>query len=120
VVLPIEDCLGGIKRVTIKDSAVDAVCHGAMLAVPGILSLSPGIAKEETSLILSAKGEMVGIGKSKLTTDEIVAAEKGIAFSIDRVIMDQGTYPKLWRKNTEQADKAVEEKMQFAPNKPNS
>ena len=114
LILPIEECLGGIKRVTIKDSAVDAVCHGAKLAVPGILSLSRGIANEETSLILSAKGEMVGIGKAKLTTDEIVDADKGIAFSIDRVIMDQGTYPKLWRKNTDQAEQSVEDKMQLA------
>ncbi len=117
-ILPIEECLGGIKRVTMKDSAVDAVCHGAMLAVPGILSISPGIAKEETTLILSAKGEMVGIGKAKMTTGEVLESEKGIAFSIDRVIMDQGTYPKLWRKSTEQTEKAVEDKMQFSRKKP--
>lgn len=119
-ILPIEECLGGINRVMIKDSAVDAVCHGAMLAVPGILSVSRGVAKGETSLILSAKGEMVGIGKARMTTDEVLQAEKGIAFSIDRVIMDQGTYPKLWRKSTEQAEKAVEDKMQFSRNKSDS
>ena len=103
-ILPIEDCLGGIKRVTIKDSAVDAVCHGAKLAVPGILSISPGISTDETSLLLTGKGELVGIGKAKMTTEEVLRAEKGIAFSIERVIMDQGTYPKLWRKGSESAE----------------
>jgi H/ACA ribonucleoprotein complex subunit 4 len=111
-ILPIEECLGGIKRVSIKDSAVDAVCHGAMLAVPGILSISPGITKEETTLLLTAKGELVGIGKAKMTTEEVLKAEKGIAFSIDRVIMDQGTYPKLWRKG---GAVSAEEKQEEAP-----
>ncbi|MDG7006264.1 MAG: RNA-guided pseudouridylation complex pseudouridine synthase subunit Cbf5, partial [Nitrososphaerota archaeon] len=36
VVWSIESCLDGIKKVVVKDSAVDAVCHGAMLAIPGV------------------------------------------------------------------------------------
>ena len=42
LVKPIEVCTAGLKRVVIRDSAVDAICHGAKLAVPGILSISPG------------------------------------------------------------------------------
>jgi H/ACA ribonucleoprotein complex subunit 4 len=97
VVRPIESCLEGIKKVVVKDAAIDAVCHGAMLAVPGVVSLSSHISKDETVVLLSGKGELVGLGKAAMTTEEVVNSKKGIAFPVNRVIMEQGTYPKLWK-----------------------
>lgn len=105
VVWPIESCLDGIRRVVVKDSAVDAVCHGAMLAIPGIISLSKGITKGETVVLLTAKGELVGIAEASMSTEEVQGQPKGIAFPVRRVIMDQGTYPKMWKKQ----DKTAEE-----------
>ena len=54
-----------------KDSAVDAVCHGAMLAIPGVISLSKGISKGETVVLLTAKGELVGIAEASMSTEEV-------------------------------------------------
>ena len=98
LVRPIERCIDGIKRVVIKDAAIDAVCHGAMLAVPGVLELSPDIAKGDTVVLLSGKGELVGLAQAAMGTEEIVNSKRGIAFPVNRVIMEQGTYPKLWKK----------------------
>jgi H/ACA ribonucleoprotein complex subunit 4 len=98
LVRPIEDCIEGIKKVSIKDAAIEAVCHGAMLAIPGILSLSADIKKEDTVVLLSGKGELVAIARAFLGTEEILSRKKGIAFAVRRVIMAQGTYPKGWRK----------------------
>ncbi len=103
VVWPIEACLEGIRKVVVKDSAVDAVCHGAMLAIPGIISLSKGITKGETVVLLTAKGEMIGIAEASMSTEEVQAQPKGIAFPVRRVIMDQGTYPKMWKKQDKPA-----------------
>ena len=103
VVWPIESCLEGIRKVVVKDSAVDAVCHGAMLAIPGIISLSKGITKGETVVLLTAKGEMIGIAEASMSTEEVQAQPKGIAFPVRRVIMDQGTYPKMWKKQDKPA-----------------
>jgi H/ACA ribonucleoprotein complex subunit 4 len=103
VVWPIESCLTGIRRVVVKDSAVDAVCHGAMLAIPGVISLSKGITKGETVVLLTAKGELIGIAEASMTTEEVQAQPKGIAFPVRRVIMDQGTYPKMWKKQDKPA-----------------
>lgn len=97
LVRPIESCVEGIKEVVVKDAAIDAICHGAMLAVPGVIALSPGISKGETVVLLSAKGELVALAKANLSTDEVVAAKKGIAFPVNRVIMEAGTYPKMWK-----------------------
>ena len=109
LVMPIEDAIAGVRRVVIKDAAIDAVCHGAMLAVPGILSISPAIAKGETVVLLSAKGELVAIAEAKMSSEEVLGTKKGIAFPVKRVIMGQGTYPKLWRTASEHAEAQEEE-----------
>ena len=45
MIRPIEHALSEIKAVVIRDSAVDALCHGAQLAIPGILQISPSSKK---------------------------------------------------------------------------
>ena len=102
-VRPVERYLRDVRMVVIRDSAVDAICHGARLAIPGILSLSGGIVKGDTTVILTGKGELVAIGEALMTTEEITGAQKGLAFSVRRVVMKLGTYPKLWK--TEQLQK---------------
>src|SRR5207249_8648783 len=41
ILRPIEDLLGHLPRIVVKDTAVDSICHGANLAVPGVAKLSP-------------------------------------------------------------------------------
>ena len=43
---PIEHALSEIKSVVIRDTAVDALCHGAQLAIPGIRSEERRVGKE--------------------------------------------------------------------------
>ncbi len=97
LVRPIERCIDGIKKVVIKDAAIDAVCHGAMLAVPGVLALSSDISKGDTVVLLSGKGELVALAEASMGTAEVLNSKKGIAFPVNRVIMVQSTYPKLWK-----------------------
>ena len=42
-VLPLERLLVGYKRVVVKDSAVNAICYGAKLMMPGLLRFEDGI-----------------------------------------------------------------------------
>ncbi len=119
VIMPIESCLDGIRKVVVKDSAVDAVCHGAMLAIPGIISLSKGIARGETVVLLTAKGELIGIADAAMTTEDVQRQPKGIAFPVKRVIMEQGTYPKMWKKQDKPTAAAAGEGTEAAePNPP--
>ena len=53
------------------------------------------------AVLLSAKGELVAIAEAKMSTDEVLGTKKGIAFPVKRVVMDQGTYPKMWKKASE-------------------
>jgi H/ACA ribonucleoprotein complex subunit 4 len=113
LVRPIERCIDGIKKVVIKDAAIDAICHGAMLAVPGILALSPDIAKGETVVLFSGKGELVALAEATMGTEEVMNTKKGIAFPVNRVIMEQGTYPKLWK--TGGSKKSTEDESEVGP-----
>ena len=100
LVLPIEGSLGDIGRIVIRDSAVDAICHGARLGIPGILSVSEGVKKDDTIALLSAKQELVAIGKALLATEEMRKVQRGLASTTERVVMEAGTYPRLWKSHS--------------------
>jgi H/ACA ribonucleoprotein complex subunit 4 len=100
LVLPIEDSLGGIGKIVIRDSAVDAICHGARLGIPGVLSVSEGVKKGDTIALLSAKGELVAIGEALMPSDEMRGLQRGLASTTERVVMKAGTYPRLWKSHS--------------------
>lgn len=47
VIMPLEVLLTNFKRVVVKDSAVNAICYGAKLMIPGLLRFESGIEVEE-------------------------------------------------------------------------
>ena len=57
MIRPVECALSEIKSVVIRDSAVDAMCHGAQLAVPGVLQVSGGLRKGDIVGVYTQKGE---------------------------------------------------------------
>jgi H/ACA ribonucleoprotein complex subunit 4 len=98
---PVEFAVSWLKSVYVRDSAVDAICHGAQLAVPGIVKLSKEITKGNLVSFYTLKGELIAVGEAQMTGEEITQSEKGIAFSTKRVIMKPGTYERLWRTRRE-------------------
>ena len=97
MIKPIEYALSELKSVIIRDSAVDALCHGAQLAIPGILQISPNLKKGDIVGIYTQKGEAVALAESTMSEEEIRDATKGYAFETKRIIMTPNTYPKKWR-----------------------
>lgn len=100
-VLPVERALRHLPGLVISDNAVDAICHGAPLAAPGLLSLETDINKGDFVVIYTLKGEAVAIGRAKLSSDEMMVAKSGIVASTERVIMDPGVYPRRWKHSAE-------------------
>lgn len=98
---PMERALDLVPKIIIRDSAVDAVCHGASLTAPGITSLETGITKDSLVAVLSLKGEAVALAKAEMTSEETMEAEHGIAAKTMRVLMPRGTYPKRWKSSGE-------------------
>ena len=94
---PIENALSELKSIVVRDSAVDALCHGAQLAIPGILQISPGLQKDDLVGIYTQKGEVVALAQSSMSGETIEETPKGHAFETKRIIMAPNTYPKKWR-----------------------
>jgi len=103
LIIPIEHCLEGIRAVSVRDTAVDALCHGAPLAVPGVVAVPKDMRVGELVGVYTLKGEVVGLGQAAMTKEEIEQNVRGIAFAMKRIIMKPNTYPKAWRSKGEQA-----------------
>ena len=94
---PMEKALALVPKVYVRDSAVDAVCHGANLTAPGVLSLETGVSSGSMVAVLSLKGEAVALARAMASTEEILNMEHGVVAKTERVLMPRGTYPKCWK-----------------------
>ena len=94
---PVEAALAHLPRLVIADNAVDAVCHGAPLAAPGLLSLETDINKGDMVSFFTLKGEAVAVGVAQMESREMLASQSGIIARTERVIMQPNTYPKAWK-----------------------
>jgi len=86
-----------VPKIYVRDSAVDAVCHGANLTAPGVLSLETKIKKGLTVAVLTLKGEVVALAKAVASTEDILNMGHGVVAETKRVLMLRGTYPKCWK-----------------------
>ena len=64
VVMPLERLLTSFKRLVVKDSAINAVCYGAKLMIPGLLRYESGVEVDDEvrRLWLEWRGEGGGAG----------------------------------------------------------
>nr|CAG4644017.1 EOG090X07JL [Lepidurus arcticus] len=96
VIRPLEALLTSHKRIIMKDSAVNAVCYGAKIMLPGVLRYEDGIELNQEIVIMTVKGEAIALGVALMTTATIAACDHGIVAKIKRVIMERDTYPRKW------------------------
>ena len=94
---PVERCVALVPKVYVRDSAVDAVCHGADLMVPGVLRAEAGIKPRNLVCVMTQKGELVAIGRAAISSEDMLEQGHGVAVQTTRVVMSPGTYPKMWR-----------------------
>ncbi|MHA2408154.1 MAG: PUA domain-containing protein, partial [Candidatus Ranarchaeia archaeon] len=94
---PMENALELIPKIYIRDSAVNAICHGAHLTAPGVLSLETGINPNAMVSVFTQKQEVVALMKALASTEEILTMDHGFVAGIQRVLMPRDVYPKMWR-----------------------
>lgn len=97
VILPVEASVQHLPKLTIRDGAVDAMCHGASLAAPGVLKVETGISPDDLIALMTLKGELVALARATMTSKQIVEADHGIVAKPERVVMSPGTYPRKWK-----------------------
>jgi len=96
---PMEQLLNHIPKIVVRDSAVDALCHGANLAIPGVVEVDTGIKKGDMAAVITLKGEGVALVHSLLPTEEMIQKDTGLCATLERVLMNKGTYPSVWKKS---------------------
>ncbi|KAJ8658987.1 centromere/microtubule-binding protein cbf5 [Lichtheimia ornata] len=96
VVRPLETLLTGYKRVVVKDSAVNAICYGAKLMIPGLLRFESGIEINDEIVLMTTKGEAIALAYAQMTTAVMATCDHGVVAKIKRVIMERDTYPRKW------------------------
>ncbi|CAD6340747.1 unnamed protein product [Miscanthus lutarioriparius] len=96
VVMPLEVLLTSYKRLVVKDSAVNAICYGAKLMIPGLLRFDNDIETGEEVVLMTTKGEAIAIGIAEMTTAVMATCDHGAVAKIKRVVMDRDTYPRKW------------------------
>jgi H/ACA ribonucleoprotein complex subunit 4 len=97
VIRPGEELVSHLPRVFIKDSTVDAICHGAQLGIPGICGADDKLLKDDMVAIMTLKEEAVAVGKAVMGCKEMGTSRKGTAVQTERVLMEPGTYPRAWK-----------------------
>jgi H/ACA ribonucleoprotein complex subunit 4 len=100
---PKEVLVAQVPKVEIKDSAVDAICHGANLAVPGVVAIDDGIRKGGEVAVMTLSGEAVGLGTALMDAHEMMKRQEGFAVDVSRVLMRPGTYARVWGSSRESA-----------------
>jgi len=93
---PLECLLVGYKRIVVKDSAVNAVCYGAKLMIPGLLRYEADISVHEEVVLMTTKGEAIAIGIAQMSTVELATCDHGVVAKVKRCIMERDTYPRRW------------------------
>ena len=99
VLQPVERIFDHLPKIILRDSAIDAVCHGAPLAIPGVVEVETDIKKNMLVALLSMKQEIVAIGTAKMNTEEIIQKDTGLCVTTEKVFMNKGTYPAIWKKH---------------------
>ena len=92
MLIPVEHAIPHVKKIVVKDSAIENICNGAPVYVNGICRIQEDIVRGETIAMLSLKEELIALGIAKMTSVEMYKRTKGVAVRNDKVIMKKGIY----------------------------
>jgi len=97
MVVSVDAAVPDLPAVVVRDTAIDALCHGAVLAGVGVISCDE-FRKDQIVAVLSQKREFVGLGKALAPSASWKPGRPGLIVAMTTVFMAPGTYPKGWKK----------------------
>jgi predicted rRNA pseudouridine synthase len=97
IILPVDAAVPDLATVIIRDTAIDAVCRGAVLAGVGIISYD-AFKKDQTVAVLSQKKEFVCLGRALVPSSSFKPGDTGLVIAPATVFLQPGTYPRGWTK----------------------
>ena len=97
IILPVERMADHLSEIIVGVGAVDAICHGAPLAKPGVVALDDGIKRGDLIALKSSQNELIAVAKATMGGKEIPNAKRGIVANPVRVVMGANSYPRMWK-----------------------
>jgi H/ACA ribonucleoprotein complex subunit 4 len=94
IISPMEKMVSHLPKIYVRDTAVDALCHGADLASAGVCYVDARIKSNVQVVYMTLKKELIGFGTSKMDAMKIYKAKSGIVAKTNKVFMERGIYPR--------------------------
>jgi predicted rRNA pseudouridine synthase len=98
MVVSVDAAVPELPIVVVRDAAIDALCHGAVLAGVGVISCM-AFAKGQTVAVLSQKKEFVCLGEALVPSASFAPGATGLVIRPTSVFMAPGTYSRCWVKS---------------------
>lgn len=92
---PFEVAVAHLPKIWVLDTAINPICHGVNLKVPGISKLESQINPDDIVAVMSLKDELVAVGIAKMGSNSMFKKDKGLCVKIEKVFMDENVYPKI-------------------------
>ncbi len=93
IIFPMEKMVEHMPKIFVRDTAIDALCHGANLASAGVVYIDARIKEGDMIAYMSLKKELVGFGTANKTAMQIYKAKAGLVAKTSRIFMERGVYP---------------------------
>lgn len=94
IISPMEKIVSHLPKIYVRDTAVDALCHGADLASAGVCFIDARIKLNLQVVYMTLKKELIGFGTAKMDAMKIYKAKSGIVAKTNKVFMERGIYPR--------------------------
>jgi len=101
MVISVDAAVPDLPAVTVRDTAIDALCHGAALAGVGVIACDE-FKKDQIVAVLSQKREFIGLGKTLAPSAAWKPGAPGLLVAMTTVFLAPGTYPRGWKKHCRQ------------------
>jgi tRNA pseudouridine55 synthase/H/ACA ribonucleoprotein complex subunit 4 len=95
MILSVDAAVPDLPTVIIRDTAVDAICHGATLAGVGVIKCDE-FKKDQVVAVLSQKKEFICLGKAIINSNSFKSGDTGLVIRPTTVFLPPGTYPRGW------------------------
>ena len=98
MILSVDAAVPDLPTVVIRDTAIDAICRGAVLAGVGVISCDE-FKKNQTVAVISQKKEFICLGRALVPSGSFKPGETGLVIAPTTVFLLPGTYPRGWTKS---------------------
>jgi predicted rRNA pseudouridine synthase len=98
MILSVDAAVPDLPTVIIRDTAIDAICRGAVLAGVGVIRCDE-FKKDQPVAVLSQKKEFICLGRALVPSDSFKPGETGLVIAPTTVFLSPGMYPRGWTKS---------------------